>query len=160
MKPLPRTMNNIGMRAALTGTVANLVLTAALAALTRAEGRHPLRPFNAPSHWLHGRGTGRLTRADLSHTGLGFLTNHGASIMWALPLQFLLSRLGLRSAPAVLGSSALVSALAALIDYGILPRRLSPGWEEALPTRSVAAAFGALAIGLAAGALLSRAVRR
>lgn len=160
MKALPDSVSRTGMRAALTGTVANLVLTAALAGLARAEGRHPLRPFNAPSQWLHGRGAGRMTRADLSHTGLGFLTNHGASILWALPLQFLLSRLGLRSAPAVLGGSALVSALAALVDYGILPRRLSPGWEEALPKRSVAAAFGALAIGLAAGALLTRSLRR
>jgi len=155
-----RSMKNAGLSAALTGTVANLVLTAALAGLARAEGRHPLRPFNAPSHWLHGRGTGRLRRADLSHTGLGFLTNHGASIMWAVPLQLLLERLGARSVPAVLGSSVLVSALAAVLDYGILPRRLSPGWEEALPKRSVAAAFGALAIGLAAGALLTRAIRR
>lgn len=160
MTPLAHTVKDAGLSAALTGTVANLVLTAALAGLARAEGRHPLRALNAPSHWLHGEGAGKLRRADFSHTGVGVLTNHGASIFWALPLHLLLSRLGARSAPAILGGSALVAALAALVDYGLLPRRLAPGWEEALPKRSVAAAFGALAIGLAAGALLTRAIRR
>jgi len=39
--------------------------------------------------------------------------------------------------------------LAAIVDYGLLPKNLTPGWEEPLPVRSVAGGFGGLALGLA-----------
>jgi hypothetical protein len=49
-----------------------------------------------------------------------------------------------------------MSAIAAIVDYGIVPKRLTPGWELSLSKKSMAGAFASLAIGLAAGALVSR----
>jgi len=52
-----------------------------------------------------------------------------------------------------------MSAIAAVVDYGIVPKRLTPGWELSLSRKSMAGAFASLAIGLAAGALVSRQLR-
>ena len=144
------------LAAALTGTVATFAVTTALGLLAKREGKGALQPVNATSHWLESPRAGRQRGADLRHTGTGFLTNHGASIFWALPLQFMLSR----NAPAgeVAAKAALVSGAAALVDYGLMPRRLTPGWEHALGTRGVATGFFALALGLFAGAMLSQRV--
>jgi hypothetical protein len=49
-----------------------------------------------------------------------------------------------------------MSAIAAVVDYGVAPKRLTPGWELVLNKRSIVAAYGALALGLAAGALLTQ----
>jgi hypothetical protein len=49
-----------------------------------------------------------------------------------------------------------MSAIAAVVDYGITPKRLSPGWEEVLSKRSIGLTYAAMALGLAAGALLAR----
>lgn len=46
------------------------------------------------------------------------------------------------------------TVLAALVDYGLVPKRLTPGWELALPKSDLAAAYMAMGIGLALGASL------
>jgi hypothetical protein len=53
-----------------------------------------------------------------------------------------------------------MSAIAAVVDYGITPKQLTPGWELALSRQSMAGAFAGLAQGLAAGAYVSRWVRQ
>lgn len=52
--------------------------------------------------------------------------------------------------------AALVSGVAAFVDYGMMPKRLTPGWEHAVGGRGVVAGFAALALGLLAGALVTR----
>jgi len=52
-----------------------------------------------------------------------------------------------------------ISMLAAIVDYGLLPKNLTPGWEEPLPVRSVAGGFGGLALGLALGGLITSRLR-
>jgi hypothetical protein len=45
--------------------------------------------------------------------------------------------------------------MAVVLDYGILPRRISPGWELALSKWSMAGGFGFLGIGLAIGSAVA-----
>ena len=49
-----------------------------------------------------------------------------------------------------------MSAIAAAVDYGVTPKRFTPGWEFVLSKRSMAAAYAAMALGLAAGAWINR----
>src|SRR5689334_2092315 len=56
-------------------------------------------------------------------------------------------------------NAAVMSAIAAIVDYGITPRQLTPGWELTLTRKSMVGAFAGLALGLTAGALLSRRMR-
>ncbi|MBS3650981.1 hypothetical protein KEU06_20415 [Pseudaminobacter sp. 19-2017] len=153
--PSRRELKDTALAATIAGTIANLAVTATLGALARGQGKSPLQPINATSHFFEGPQAGKVKEADLRHTGTGFLTNHAASIFWALPLQLLISQSRQTTGRTVAGA-ALVSGLAALVDYGLMPKRLTPGWEHALPARSVAIGFGALAVGLAAGSLIAR----
>ena len=56
--------------------------------------------------------------------------------------------------------AAAVAMVAATVDYGLVPKRLTPGWEEVLPGRSVVGGFAAMAVGLALGGMRTRAGRR
>jgi len=148
------------LAAAATGTIAHAAATAALAALARGEGRGLLQPVNATSHFVHGPEAGQVRDADLAHTAVGVATNHAAAIFWALPMTLWLARRHRRSPAEVATDAAVTAGVAAAVDYGLVPRRLTPGWEHAVSPRSVAATFGVLGLGLAAGAWITRGLRR
>jgi hypothetical protein len=146
--------------AAVTGSVASIVSTLALSAMARAEGKAGVQPTNATSHWLHGDGAAATGQMDAAHTGVGFATHHASAIFWAVPFEAWLERHPPQSLTSLLGTAAAVSALAAAVDYGITPKRFTPGWENVLSKPSMVGAFASLAIGLALGAAVSRALMR
>lgn len=80
------------LSAVTTDTVANFAAIGTLGLLARLEGQGPLQPINATSHWLHGPQAGRTGRADFEHTGIGYATNHAATVFWALPFTWWLAR--------------------------------------------------------------------
>lgn len=148
-----------GRSATISGSLAGLVASVALAALARSEGRSAFQPTNATSHWLHGDEAGRVRGVDAAHTGLGFATHQASAMFWAYPFEFWLSTRPPRAPLELLRDAAVMSGVAAVVDYGIVPRRLTPGWEEVVSPRSIAIAYGALALGLAAGGLLTQRLR-
>ena len=142
--------------ALVTGALASVATTGVLAALARAEGKGALQPTNSTSHWLHGDSAGRVRQADIEHTLLGYATHHASAVFWAVPFHWWLSRRAPRSRSELLRDAACMAAIAAAVDYGLVPRRLTPGWEAVLSNRSIVATYAALAVGLAAGAMLSQ----
>ncbi|MDR6955807.1 hypothetical protein J2X65_005190 [Ancylobacter sp. 3268] len=134
-------------KALVSGSVVSLATTAALALLARAEGRHPVQPVNSTSHWYLGERAGRSRALDLPHTLGGFATHHAASVFWAVIFEAV-RRYRPNSAP--LGNAIAVSALAALVDYGVVPKRLTPGWEKVVAPRSIAIAYVVMAVALSA----------
>jgi len=147
-------MMRLLFRTAVTGSIASLVSASALMLLARSEGKGSLQPLNATSHWLQGDRAGHVKRGDIAHTAVGFLTHHASAIFWALLLERFWGG-GARPAPALLRDGFAMSALAAAVDYGLTPKRLTPGWEIPLSTRSMILAYGALAVGFAAGAVVT-----
>jgi hypothetical protein len=148
-----------GAAAIVSGTVASLATTAALAALAMAEGKGPLRPTNSTSHWLHGEAAGAVRRADSAHTLVGYGTHHASAIFWAFFLERWLADRPPRPPLILLRDASLVAAIAAAVDYGLVPKRLTPGWESVLSKRSILVTYGVLALGLAAGAMLTQSGR-
>lgn len=148
-----------GLSASLSGSVASLITTIALAALARAEGKGALQPTNSTSHWLHGDNAGRVREIDAAHTLTGYGTHHASAIFWALPFELWLQNRRPRGPGEMLLEASAMSAIAAAVDYGLAPKRFTPGWEEVLPVRSIVATYGALAVGLAAGGLLTQRMR-
>jgi hypothetical protein len=147
----------VGLSAILTGTVASVVSAATLALLAKVEGKGALQPVNATSHWLHGdRAAAGRRDGDLAHTAVGYATHHASAVFWALPFEAWLARRPSHTPGELLRDAAIMSAIAAAVDYGAAPQRLTPGWELVLSKRSMAATYAALALGLAAGAALSR----
>lgn len=139
-------------RAAISGTVASVTSTAALAVAARAERRGALQPVNATSHWLHGPGAAGVGDADAAHTGVGYATHHAATFFWAILFERLIARHSAPSRLAIVHDAAVTGAVAAAVDYIATPKRFTPGWEYVLSKRSMAFGYVALAAGLAIGA--------
>ena len=145
----------IGLSALVTGTAASVVSTAALALLAQGEGKSAFQPTNATSHWLHGDRAASHGKPDAAHTLIGYATHHASALFWAVPFEAWLAARPPRTAGALLRDACAMSAIAAVIDYGATPKRLTPGWELVLSKRSIAATYVAMALGLAAGALVA-----
>ncbi len=143
-------------RALLSGSVASATSTAALALVARLEGHGALQPVNATSHWLNGTAAATVARADLRHTALGYVTHHAATLFWAVLFERAIARRRTLHLLPVLRDALAMSAFAAAVDYGATPKRFTPGWEFVLSKRAMAAAYAAMAAGLALGALAAR----
>lgn len=154
----PQTSDFLG-RTLMSGTIAG-VATAATAALAgRRETHSYAAPLNATSHIAWGNVAAIQDRPSVKYTLTGFLLNHAATTFWAAIYEKLVApRAGepdtslLRP---VLGAAA-VSAGAYITDYYLVPQRFTPGYEMRLSGRSLAAIYGALALGLVARTLIQR----
>ena len=145
-------------RALFSGTIASILTAVGLAALSSAEGKHPLGPINATSHWLIGDKNIKLDGFDTKQTLIGIATHHAAAIFWALVHEFGAGRFSPQRYREI--TAAPTAVFAAILGYGLLPRRLSPGWELAVSKRSVSAGFLLLGLGLALGSMMGNGVRK
>lgn len=146
--------------AILSGTCASIASAAALGIAALLEGKAAIRPINATSHWLEGPSAGSYEGIDAAHTGIGYLTNHAASIFWAIFFEgWRARRRPVRAVP-MLEEAAVMTVIAAAVDYGATPKRFTPGWEFVLSKKGMAIGYAGLALGLAAGALWSQSYRR
>ena len=145
--------------AVVSGGCAAIGSTVTLAVAARAEGKAAVRPINATSHWLNGDAAGAYEGIDGAHTAVGFLTNQAASIFWAVFFEAWRAWRGPARPLPILGDALVLSVLAAAVDYRATPKRFTPGWEFVLSRRGMAIAYGGLAIGMGAGALLTQSYR-
>ena len=143
----------------VSGSWASFGSATALAVAARAEGKVAVQPINATSHWLNGEAAGSHEGLDGAHTVVGFLTNHAASIFWAVVFEAWRARRPPAGPLPMLRDALILSAVAAAVDYGPTPKRFTPGWEFVLSKKGMAAAYAGLAVGLAAGALLTQSNR-
>lgn len=137
-------------RMAWLGTGVSVATAAVLGAVAARNGRSPVRVVNSTSHWFHGDRGARTAALDLPHTATGWATHHGASLFWAAVFEAV-RRVGPRRS--AVADATLVSALAAFVDYAVVPKRLTPGWEKVVSPGAIALAYGAMALVLAAGTM-------
>jgi drug/metabolite transporter (DMT)-like permease len=81
----------------------------------------------------------------------------GASLFWACAYELL--RRHPHKRPAA-GDAAAVTALAAVVDYAVVPKRLRPGWEKVVSPRAIGVAYVAMAVALALSPRAGGRVRR
>lgn len=149
---------NITLREGIvSGTLAGLLSAAVLLAMGKRETGSAVAAVNAESHWLWGDESLHEDRPTLRHTLTGFVTHQLSTVFWATLYALVRgeSRLGRSAAQALAGGLA-TSAAAAAIDYTIVPKRLTPGFEHRLSTASMLGVFAAIAGGIALGSLLLR----
>ena len=125
-------------------TVTSGVLGAAAAGVAAAvAGRRQTgsyaAPLNATSHIVWGNDAARRSGVSAKHTGVGVLLHLGASLFWSAIYHALPGPSAVR-APAVAG-------LAYVVDYHVVPQRLTPGFEMRISTGALAAVYAALALG-------------
>jgi hypothetical protein len=141
-------------RTVATGSLAGLATTAAVALSGLREVGNAVAPINATSHVLWGDEAATTEAVDAKHTLPGLLINGGAGVFWAFVHELLLARMHRSDRAAAVASGAAVAGLAYVVDYHVIPRRLTPGWELRLSRHSVALGFVVLGVSLGLAALL------
>lgn len=138
------------------GGFAAVASLATIAVLSRSEGHSAVRPINATSHVIAGPADAPREEVDVRHTLPGLAINVGSAFFWGAVAAAAMPQRSRLSRGQIVGRAFATALVAGIVDYGIVPRRLRPGWELALKPRSVAGALAAMGFGLAAGALVAR----
>jgi hypothetical protein len=121
----------------------------------RAETRRAAAPINAISHWFWPEQAMRRDDPSLKHTGTGIVLHVASSLFWSTASGWLRAR---RHRPTALNAAldaATVTAVAAVVDLAVVPKRLTPGFERRLSKPSLGAVYAGFALGLALGGLLA-----
>ena len=141
----------------ITGTLAGVLSAAVLAATGKRETGSAVAPINAESHWLWGDESLREDRPTLKHTLAGIVTHQLSTVFWATVYALVRGdRKAVHRVPEAIIGGVATSAAAAAIDYTLMPKRLTPGFEHRLSTGSMVGVFAAIAAGIAIGTLLLR----
>lgn len=143
-------------RACASGTVAGLFAAGAAAYGARKEGATACAPINAVTHCLWPERAVRERGFSARHTLLGLGIHQAAAIFWALLFERIAPRSPRDHAIGVLAAAAGTAATAYCVDYHVVPKRLTPGFEAHLGARSMTRVYAGIAVGLAAVALLRR----
>ena len=127
----------------------------------QARRASPWAPLDAVSHIAWGDRAYARDEPDVRHTLVGALLNACAVAGWSALHGLVVGRpLRLRHAiPLALASGAAVAATAYVVDFKVVPKRFTPGFDWTLPRRRLRTLYVLLAASLAAGSLLSRARR-
>jgi hypothetical protein len=126
------------------GLVAAAATAGALVGFGWARGA-PLQPLNTVAHILIGSRAFYVLSAHPLVTPAGILVHASSLVGWGVIFSLALARL--RGAPVwVLG--ILFAGVVALIDFVVLPERLSPGFETILTRGEVAVVFGVMAVAM------------
>lgn len=145
--------NNALREGLVSGTLASLLSTAALAVAGRRETGHAAAPTNAVSHWAWGEEALRHNRPTLRHTLLGLAIHQGASVLWATLYARLRPEGTVHDPVTATTGAAATAAMAALVDFKCTPQRLTPGFEHRLSGPALLAVYACFAAGIALGAM-------
>lgn len=140
-------------KAWLPGLLAGTVSTLMLAWRGQTDAGSAAAPLNAVSHWFWPQEALRRNDWSWRHTASGTAVHLGSSFFWSLIYGGLRSQRR-RPTPANAAIDAVaLTAVAALVDYRLVPQRLNPGFEHRLSRPSLALVYAGFALGLALGGL-------
>lgn len=140
-------------RILINSAATSFATTAAVALLSKRDTGRPAAAVNAISHIVWGDEAAKHDDADLKHTAVGAWLNAGAMLSWAV-IGELLPRP--RSLLGAARNGVLLSGLAYVTDYYVVPRRLNPGFEQRLSKQSLFGTYVVLAGSYALSAALTR----
>ncbi len=136
-----------------TGMMTTAATTVAVALLGKKENGSATSAINAVSHMLWGEEAAATDALDARHTLAGAGLNAAASAAWAGMHELLLPRTGRPSVPRALLAGATTSAVAYVVDYYVVPKRFTPGFEKKLSRNGLFGVYATLALSLAVGSL-------
>jgi hypothetical protein len=139
----------------VSGSVASVTSTFALGACGRWESGSAVGPINGPSQWLWGEAEAYTKEPTWRHTATGYLIHHAMAILWANVYEELQSRSQSNSVASTCANAAIVSAMGYVVDYGVAPKRLRPGFKKHLGPASIFCVYASFGVGLALATWLS-----
>ncbi|HTH59046.1 MAG TPA: hypothetical protein VL689_02690 [Paraburkholderia sp.] len=139
------------------GTLAGAGAAAVAAWRSTRDGKRPLAPINAVTHCIWPRRALEASGFSVRHTLLGLAIHQAAAVFWAVGFEALTRRWtegAPRENPVMAGAAAAATAATAyVVDYHVVPKRLTPGFETHLSRRSLTAVYVAIGAALLAAAL-------
>lgn len=145
-------MRRLLRNAFVTGTIAAVATTVAAAVFAKAEKKGVAEVLNAPSHIAWGDEAFEAKKLDVKHTWVGIKLNALAVTMWALVSETILGRKR-RTLTKTAVTAAAVTTAAYVADYKVVPKRLTPGFEEKLSKKALFGIYVVLGVALLAGGL-------
>ncbi len=143
-------------RALVSGSLASVVSTAVIMAWSRrVDGATPAGT-NAASQWVWDRPARRARAWTWRHTAVGYAIHHASSVFWATMFEAWRQRHPARP----LAKASAVATLAYVVDYHVVPPRLSPGFEHRIARPGMLTTYAAFALGLYLAGLHRRGLRR
>jgi hypothetical protein len=155
IRRLKQAARDVLVRGCVTGSGASVVSTLAITALSRRETGAAASGTNATSHWLWGRRAQRRHQSSLKYTATGYAVHHASSIWWGVIYEAWRALRREHDLVRDAGAAAAVAAVAWVVDYGVAPRRLTPGFEAHFSPRSMVLTYAAFAMGLFATGVLT-----
>lgn len=146
------------LRALCSGSVASVLSTVAVSISSRRHCGATAAGTNAASQWIWYPRARHVARPSPMYTLSGYAIHHASSLLWggvyetARPRQAAL--------PGRVARAAGVAALGYVVDYHVVPRRLSPGFEHRIGAAGMCAAYTAFALGLLLATRLREGSRR
>ena len=135
----------------LAGAWAAVISILVLGAASLATGQPFWMPLNATSHGLYGPEAAQFTGFDLAHTVVGAVIHVASCFFWAAVAVLMLCGVQRGNMALAAGAGLATAALAGVVDYALMPARLTPGWELVLPPAGVMAGLASMGVGLAIG---------
>lgn len=146
----------IAKRALVSGSVASLVSTLVVSCLGYRGSGAASAATNSTSQWVWGDAARRRYAPSLRYTALGYAIHHASSTFWACFFEHATRRE--RRASRIASAAAATAAVAYVVDYHFVPRRLTPGFDSHLSAGAMFAAYAAFGAGLAAAGIATRAL--
>jgi hypothetical protein len=138
--------------------VAALTTTAAIALCGQMENGDAIQPINDISHIVFGDESFAQSGASLRYTGTGLSMTKSLTASWAVLHEVLFGEYQDEgNVPVSLAGGAAVAAFAYFIDYHVVPKRLTPGFEAHLSRRSLIAIYVVMALALGLGGIKRKA---
>ncbi|MCE7031494.1 hypothetical protein LY625_02450 [Lysobacter sp. GX 14042] len=137
------------------GSIASMLSIIVAGVLARRRTGSLASAPNATSHWIWGERAGRRHQVTLRHTALGYAIHHASSMWWACFHEAGLDR---TRVPAWVLAPAM-GAVALVVDYTVVPRRLTPGFDRHLSRTALVSVYVAFSAGLLLGSRLTRGLR-
>jgi len=136
-------------RALATGSLASMLSALVMAMRGASDDKSIAGPLNGPSQWIWGRRAARTRRASVRHTVLGYAIHHASATFWALIYEtFAATPSKPKRLRHAMSDAVALTTAAFVVDYGLTPKRLQPGFENHLQPASIAAVYASFAAGL------------
>lgn len=128
------------------GSVASVVSSIVITLFSVFDAKAWAAGTNATSQWVWGELAHMHDEPSVRYTLLGYVIHHGSSIFWACGYQLIRSR---TDAPVrSLLKAMAITLLAYVVDYHVVPTRLSPGFDRHISSAGMVAVYSAFALGL------------
>lgn len=153
MKPWKQALVDSIWLGAITGAATSL----AAALCGKMELDNPIAPINAISHIVYGDEAAQADDLSLKYTLTGLALNDVAHGSWAVLYELFFGEAAEQGNVTVsLLGGAGIAGFAYILDYHIVPRRLTPGLEKRLSSRSLFIIYVVFALCLGVGGLLRK----